>query len=146
MVNDIQRLREETGAGIMDCKRALQDAKGDYDKAFALIRERGLEKANKRADRATGAGLLEAYIHNGRVGVLLDLRSETDFVANSDPFKNLAHELALQISAMAPEDTATLLKSPFIKDPTRTVEEVIKGVIAQVGENIQVSRFTRYEL
>jgi len=146
MVTDIQRLREETGAGVMECKRALQDARGDYKKAVALIRERGLLKADKRRDRATGAGLLEAYIHNGRVGVLLDLRSETDFVAHSDPFRELAHELALQISAMAPENTTALLAAPYIKNASQTVEEVIKGVIAKVGENIRVERFTRYEL
>ncbi len=146
MVNDIQRLREQTGAGIMECKRALQDAGGDYAKAADLIRERGFLKAEKRADRATGAGLLEAYVHNGRVGVLLDLRAETDFVANSEPFRNLAHDIALQISAMDPADVSGLLAQPYVKDAGQTVDQVIKGVIARVGENIQVARFTRYEL
>ncbi len=146
MVADIQRLREETGAGMMDCKRALADAKGDYKKAVELIRERGLLKAQKRADRATGAGLLEAYIHNGRVGVLLDLRAETDFVAHSDPFQELAHELVLQISAMSPASVEELLRGPYIKDETMTVENLIKGVVARVGENVRVERFARYEI
>ena len=146
MVNDIQRLREETGAGVMECKKAFQDADSDYAKAVSFIRERGLLKAEKRAHRATGAGLLEAYVHNGRVGVLVDLRAETDFVANSEPFRNLAHDLTLQISAMNPGDVAELLTQPYIKDASQTVDQVIKGVIAQVGENIRVERFTRYEL
>jgi elongation factor Ts len=146
MVNDIQRLREETGAGVMECKKAFQDAGSNYAKAVSLIRERGLLKAEKRAHRATGAGLLEAYVHNGRVGVLVDLRAETDFVANSEPFRNLAHDLTLQISAMNPGDAAELLKQPYIKDASQTVDQVVKGVIAQVGENIRVERFVRYEL
>jgi elongation factor Ts len=88
MLSDIQKLREETGAGVMECKRALNDAAGDFTKAVELIKERGFAKADTKASRATGAGVLEAYIHNGRVGVLLDLRSETDFAAKSDPFRS----------------------------------------------------------
>lgn len=146
MVNDIQRLREATGAGVMECKKALQDASGDFDRALALIQERGLIKAEKKAARSTGAGLLESYIHNGRVGVLLEVCSETDFVARSEPFKTLAHELAMQIAAMNPENIDALMKQPYIKDEEMTVDSLIKNVIAKVGENIQIARFCRYEL
>lgn len=143
---EIQKLRERTGGGIMECKRALEDAKGDVLAAVKLLEERGMRKAEKKASRATGAGILESYIHNGRVGVLLELRCETDFVVRSDPFKYLAHELAMQIAAMNPADAAELLAQPCIKDPNLTVEAFVKSTIAKVGENIRVERFCRYEL
>lgn len=146
MTRDIQRLREITGAGVMECKKALADTKGDFDKATKLINERGVIKAEKKATRATGAGFLESYIHNGRVGVLLELRCETDFVAHSDPFKELAKNLAMQIAAMNPESVEGLLKQPFIKDESMTIENLIKGVVAKTGENIKIERFCRYEL
>ena len=130
----------------MDCKKALEDAKGDFDAAVKLIQERGLIKAEKKSARATGAGYLESYVHNGRVGVLLEARCETDFVAHSDPFKELVHDLAMQIAAMNPESAEALLKQPYVKDESLTVEQLIKSVIAKVGENIQVERFCRYEL
>jgi len=95
MTTTIQKLREETGAGVMDCKKALDEAKGNFDLAKELIEKGGMAKAEKRAARATGAGILEAYVHNGRIGVLLELRTETDFVAKSEPIKALVHELAL---------------------------------------------------
>ena len=130
----------------MDSKRALQDAAGDFDRAVLLIRERGLIKAEKKADRGTGAGVLESYLHNNCIGVLLELRRETDFVARTDDFKKLAHELAMQIAGMNPPDAAALLSQPYFRDEQTSVEHVIKGVIAKVGENIQVARFCRYEL
>ncbi len=146
MGNNVQRLREATGAGVMECKRALEDAGGDFDQAVKLIGERGLVKAEKKAGRTTGAGLLESYIHNGRVGVLLELRSETDFVAHSEPFRTLAHELAMQIAAMAPAGVPELMAQPYIKDVEKTISILVKGTIAKVGENIRVERFCRYEL
>lgn len=142
----IQKLREETGAGVMDCKRALEEAGGDYNLAKQLIEKQGIAKAAKKAERETGAGLLEAYVHNGRVGVLLELRSETDFVAHSDPVKVLAHNLTLQVAAMAPETVEDLLKQPYVKDEAKTVEEVLKSTIALVGENLKVARFSRYQI
>ncbi|MEK7191997.1 MAG: translation elongation factor Ts [Patescibacteria group bacterium] len=144
--SDVQKLRETTGAGVMDCKKALEETKGDFDSAVNLIRERGLVKAEKKSDRATGAGLLETYVHNGRVGVLLDLRCETDFVARTEDFRELAHNLAMHIAAMNPRDLAELLNQVYIKDPSLTIEKVIKNVIAKVGENIRVERFCRYQL
>lgn len=146
MTNDVQKLRELTGAGVMDCKRALDDAKGDFEKAKKLIEERGVVKAEKKASRATGAGYLESYIHNGRVGVLLEVRCETDFVAHSDPFKQLARELSMQIAAMNPENVETFLKQPYIRDEKMTVDQLVKNTVAKVGENIRVERFCRYEL
>ena len=146
MTSDVQKLREATGAGVMECKRALTEASGDFDAAVRIINERGIVKAEKKANRATGAGLLESFIHNGRVGVLLELRSETDFVARSAPFKELAHELAMQIAAMAPEGIHELLAQPYIKDANMTAGSLIKNVVAKVGENIRVERFCRYEL
>ena len=145
-LSDIQRLRERTGAGVMECKKALEDAKGDFDRAVSLIRERGLLKVEKRSGRETGAGLIESYVHNDRIGVLLDLRAETDFVVRSEPFRRLSHELAMQIAALAPQNLEELLKQPYIKDESRTVEDLIKEVIARVGENIQVNNFSRLEV
>ena len=146
MSGDVKKLREITGAGVMECKKALVDAKGDFDAAVKLIQERGIIKAEKKATRATGAGFLESYIHNGRVGVLLEIRCETDFVAHSDPFKDLARNLSMQIAAMNPENTEGLLKQPYVRDEALTVEQCVKGVIAKVGENIKIERFCRYEL
>ncbi|MDD5430665.1 MAG: translation elongation factor Ts [Candidatus Pacebacteria bacterium] len=143
---DIQKLREMTGAGVMDCMKALKDANGDFDKAQELINERGLIKAEKKSSRTTGAGILESYIHNERVGVLLELRCETDFAAHSDPFKELAHNLVMHIAAMDPENVEALLAQPYVKDESLTVENFIKQTTAKVGENIQVGRFMRYEL
>jgi elongation factor Ts len=146
MSNDIVKLREVTGAGVMDCKRALDDAKGDFDKAVSLINERGLLKAEKKASRTAGAGLLKSYIHNGRVGVLLQIHAETDFVLRSEPFQALAHEVAMHIVAMNPETVEALLAQPFVKNESITVSDLIKGVTAKVGENIKIEKFCRYEI
>lgn len=146
MSNAVIKLREETGAGVMDCKKALEEAGGDFEKAKQLIAEKGVSKAASKSDRATGAGLLETYIHGGRVGVLLELRVETDFVAHSEPVKQLAKDLAMQIAAMSPETVEDLVKQPFVKDPNMTIEALITAAIAKVGENMKVARFTRYQI
>lgn len=143
---DIVKLREQTGAGVMECKRALEEAGGDLDKAADIIQERGLLKAESKKERKTGAGLVYTYVHNDRVGVLMELRAETDFVVRAEPFKTLAHELAMQIAAMAPENVNELLGQPYIKDESTTVGDFIKGTVAKVGENIQVEKFVRYEI
>lgn len=145
-VEIIQKLRDVTGAGVMECKKAFEDAHGDFDRAVLLIRERGLLTVEKRQDRTTGAGLILSYVHNDRIGVLLDLRAETDFVVRSDPFRELARELVMQIAAMKPENVEALMAQPYIKDESTTVADVIKGVIARVGENIRVNTFCRMEL
>jgi len=146
MKEQIQKLREITGAGVMECKRALQEADGDFDKAISIIHEQGLIRAEKKKERTTDAGILESYVHNERVGVLLELRCETDFVGRSKEFKELAHNLAMQIVAMDPINIDDLLKQMYIKDETLTVEDLIKRVIAKLGENIKVERFCRYEI
>jgi elongation factor Ts len=143
---DIKRLRDMTGAGVMEAKKALEEAAGDIDKAVSIIGERGLVRAEKKSDRATGAGALVTYIHNDRIGVLFELRCETDFVARLDEFKTLGHDIAMHIAAMDPADSAELLSQPFVKDASVTIDNLIKGVIAKTGENIQVGRFCRYAL
>lgn len=143
---DVKKLREVTGAGVMECKQALTEAAGDFDRAVAIVHERGLVKAEKKQARNAGAGLLHSYIHNERVGVLLDIRAETDFVVRGEFFRNLAHEVAMQVAAMNPETIEVLLKQPFIKDDSKTIEVLIKDVVARVGENIKIEKFARYEL
>lgn len=142
----IQKLRESSGAGVMACKKALEETGGDFDKAAALIRERNMGKVEQKANRATGAGHLEAYIHNKRVGVLLEVRCESDFVARSEPFKELAHNVAMQIAAMNPAAIEELLAQPFIKNESLSVENLLKDAIARLGENIRIERFCRYEI
>jgi elongation factor Ts len=160
---DVKRLRAETGAGVMDCKRALDESEGDIEKAKVHLRENGIASAEKKSDRATSQGLCDAYIHaGGRIGVLIEVNCETDFVARTDAFKQLVHDLALQIAgtpgtlaitedelpkdAEGPLEETVLFKQPFIKDGSRTIEQLVKEAIAATKENIRVRRFTRYEL
>lgn len=142
----VQKLRLQTGAGMMECKKALTEANGDFDAAVKIVQEKGVTKAEKRADREAGAGLVHSYVHNGRVGVLLELNCETDFVARNDEFQNLAHNLVMQVASMNPQTAEELMSSPYIKDPSITVDGLIKSVIAKIGENIKVGRFIRYEI
>jgi elongation factor Ts len=158
----IKKLREQSGAGIMDCRTALVGCQGDFDKALETLREKGLLKAQKRAERITSQGLIEAYIHTaGRIGAIVEVNCETDFVARTDEFKELAHCLAMQIAAMSPKyileteipegsdvvpNEACLMLQPYIKDPTKTIKDVVAETIAKTGENIKVRRFIRYEL
>lgn len=146
MSNEVVKLREETGAGVMDCKRALDDAGGNFEKAKSLILERGIAKAEKKAERKTGSGILMTYVHNGRIGVLLELRCETDFVAKNEKFVELAHDIAMQIASMGPSSVEELLSQVFIKEPTLTVEALLTKAIATIGENMKIERFCRYEL
>ncbi len=188
----VKQLREQTGAGIMDCKAALTASGGDIDKAIEWLRKKGAASAEKKSGRATNEGVVEAYIHPGsRLGVLIEVNCETDFVAKTEAFKTLARDLAMQVAAANPrvikrEDMpqdvvakemeiyrtqagnenkpanvqeriaqgklekfyqeAVLLEQNFIKDPTRTVAQVITEVIAKIGENITVRRFVRFHL
>lgn len=135
-----------TGAGVMECKRALEEAKGDFDDAKKIIHERGLAKVEKRADREAGAGMIYSYVHNERIGVLVDVRAETDFVVHSDPFKELVREVAMQVAAMGAENVEELLKQPYIKDEKKTVHDIVNEVIAKVGENVKVRAFSRLEI
>ncbi len=146
-IEDIKKLREKTGAGIADSRKALEEAGGDFKKAEELVKSWGIEKAASKADRVAGEGLVETYIHGtGRVGAMIELNCETDFVAKTDEFKNLAHEIAMQVSAMDPKDVDELLKQDYIRDSSKTIEQLVKETIAKVGENIVVKRFMRFEL
>ena len=146
-IEDLKKLREATSAGVADCRQALEDAGGNYEKAKKLLIERGLEKAAKKEGKETSQGVIASYVHaTGKVGVLLELRCETDFVERTDEFKNLAHELTLQIAAMNPRDVKALLASPYIRDAGQTMEQLVKITIAKVGENITIARFTRMQL
>ncbi len=143
---DIVKLREETGAGVMECKRALEEAKGDFAKAVQVIHAAGASRAEKKKERKTGAGLLYSYIHNNRVGVLLEIRCETDFVAKSDPFQDLAKDVAFQIAAMGANDVSELLEQSFIKDESLKISDVVNQTLGKVGENIKIERFARFEI
>lgn len=130
----------------MDCKKALEDAKGDIEEAKKIIHEKGLAKVEKRADREAGAGMIYSYVHNERIGVLVDVRAETDFVVHSDPFEDMVREVAMQVAAMGAENVEALLAQPYIKDEKKTVKDLVNEVIAKVGENIKVRAFSRLEL
>lgn len=145
-IDKIKKLREETGAGIADCKEALKASKGNMEKAKEYIRKKGLDKASKKSDREVKSGIVEVYSHGGKVGVLVEVLCETDFVARTDDFKNLAHELALQVASMNPSSVEDLLKQEYIRDNALTVDELIKTAIGKLGENIQVGRFERIAL
>lgn len=146
-LDTLKKLRAETQAGVSDCRQALEDAKGDYEKAKKLLIARGVEKAAKKEDRETAMGIVESYVHaNGKVGVLVELRCETDFVARNEEFRKLAHEIALQIAAMEPKNVEELLKSPYIRDAKMTIADLVKLTIAKIGENITVAKFTRLQL
>lgn len=143
----IKKLREKTGAGIADCRRALEEAKGDEKKAEELLRSWGIDKAASKADREAGQGLVETYIHGGgKVGAMVEVNCETDFVARTDEFKSLAHEIAMQVSAMNSVDVEELLKQEYIRDSSKTISDLVKEAIAKLGENIVVKRFVRFEL
>ncbi len=143
---EIKRLRELTGVGITDAKAALIEAKGDFDKALASMRAKGLTKAEKRAEREARAGLVGTYSHDGRIGVVVEVNCETDFVAKTDEFKELVKDLCLHIAASEPENEVALLEQPFVKNPDITVGDYIKQHIAKLGENIVVRRLVRMAL
>jgi elongation factor Ts len=145
-IDEIKRLRQLTGVGITDAKKALQEAGGDFDKALEQMRKKGLTKAEKRGEREARSGLIGSYVHDGRIGVLVEVNCETDFVAKTDEFKELVKDLTLHIAASEPKDEAELLKQPFVKDPGKTVGDIVKQANAKLGENIVVRRFSRLAL
>jgi len=162
-VESIKALRAQTGAGIMDCKHALEEANNDVDRAVDILRQQGIAAASKKAYRSVNQGLVESYIHSGgRIGALVEVNCETDFVARTPEFRELAHDLAMQVAAMSPiyvddddvpddraevnPQEACLMQQPFIKDPTRTIEDVVNETIGKLGENVRVRKFTRFSL
>lgn len=143
----LKKLRNETSVSIADCRKALEESNNDYKEALGWLRKNGLEKAAKKSDRETSQGLIESYIHqNGRVGALVEVLCETDFVARTDVFKRLVHEMCMQAAAMNPKDVKALLKQEYIRDGSKTIEDLIKEAIAKLGENIVVKRFQRFEI
>ena len=190
--SEVKELREKTGAGMMDCKKVLTEANGDMEKAIELLREKGLAAAVKKSSRIAAEGIVDSYIHmGGKIGVLLEVNCETDFVAKTDDFKALVKDIAMQIAAANPKylrkedvDTAELekekeilraqalnegkpekivdkmvegriqkyfkevclLEQPFVKDPDKSVQDLVTEKIAKIGENISVRRFVRYEM
>lgn len=146
-IKDVKKLRDETGISVMEVRSALEDANGDYKKALALLKEKAEKIAAKKADRETGQGIIETYVHgNGKIGVMVMLLCETDFVAKTDEFKHLGHEVAMQIAAMDPKDVEELLKQEYIKDPSVTIEKMVKETIQKTGENIVVKKFDRFAI
>ncbi|MBI4193402.1 MAG: translation elongation factor Ts [Candidatus Colwellbacteria bacterium] len=144
--DQVKQLREATGAGVLECRKALLAANGDFERAKELVAAGASARAGKRAEREVKAGVITSYIHNDRIGVLVELNSETDFAARSEPFRKLANELAMQIAAMDSESVEGLLAEPYIRDSAMTVGDLVKNAIALTGENIKVTRFCRYAL
>jgi len=160
--DSIKELREKCGAGVIECRNVLIETGGDIEKALCILKERGFVKAAKKAERVTKQGLVEAYIHaGGRIGAMVELNCETDFVARTPDFKELAHNIAMQVAAMSPTyiteeevpanaevvaETDCLLKQPYIRDPSVPINDIIVALIAKVGENIRVGRIARFEL
>ena len=158
----IKEIRERTGCGMLDCRNALLEAEGNLEGAMGSLRQRGLAAAQKRGNRVAREGIIEAYVHhNGRIGALVELNCESDFVARTDEFKQIGYDLAMQVAATSPQfvteeempvgseldpQEVCLLLQPFVKEPSRTVGEVITEAIARTGENIGVRRFSRFEL
>ena len=191
-VDMIKELREKTGSGMMDCKKALTESGGDMEKAIVWLREKGIASADKKMSRVTAEGIVDAYIHgNGRVGVLIEVNIETDFAAKNEDFRRMVRDIAMQIAAMKPRWVSRsevpadvleqersivrnqalnegkpekivdkivdgrlskfyqdncLLEQAYIKDDSKTIETLVKEMIAQVGENISIRRFVRFEL
>ena len=137
--SDIAKLRSTTGAGMMDCKNALEEANGDQEKAMEILRKKGILKAAKRADKVAAEGVVASYIHGeGKIGVLVELNCETDFVAKTEDFQHLGREIAMQCASMKPENVESLLAQDYLRDSSQTIEKLIKAVSGKTGENIRV--------
>ena len=147
MLEKIRILRRESGASLAEVRSALAESGGDISRAKELLREKLGAIAEKKSHREVRAGVVEAYVHsNGRIGVLMELHCETDFVARNPEFRKLAHDLAMHIAAMAPQDAETLVQQEFIRDPSKKVDEVVRQAIGVFGENIKIGNFVRFEL
>ena len=147
LLTDIKKLRSETGVGIMDARKALEESNGDIKKAGEWIKKNAVAKALKKSDRATGDGAIFAYVHQtGKVAAMVKLGCETDFVARTDDFQKLGKELAMQVASMSPKDVAGLYGQDWIRDNKKSIKQLIDEVIAKVGENIKVLKFGRMEI
>jgi len=144
---DIKALREETGAGMLDCKKALEESAGDMEKAREWVRQRGLARAEKTADRATPEGYIASYVHNnGKIAALVEILCETDYVARNPEFQEMAKHVAMQVASMNPASIEELLAQEFIRNPDTTIEELVKSLSGKIGEKFVVNRFVRYEV
>ncbi len=144
---DIKSLRDITGLSFNEIRKALEEAGGNHAKALELLKSRGAVLAEKKSSRSTGEGIVASYIHSTKkIGVLVELLCETDFVARNPDFGELSHEIALHIAASSPETVEELLAQPFIKDPSITVHNLLTNSIAKIGENIKIARFSRFQI
>ena len=146
-IDQIKALREKCGAGVMECRTALEEVMGNEKKAFEILKKRGVEVAEKKKERETKHGIIEAYTHcGGKVVAVVELLCETDFVARNEEFRALAHELAMQVAAMKPKNTEELLKQEYIRDASKKVEDLLAELIGKIRENIKIGRIARFEL
>lgn len=143
----VKVLREETGVSVMQCKKALEEAGGDMEKAREALKVIAASQAEKKADRTLGGGMIATYIHgNKKMGVLLELSCETDFVAQNEEFVSTGNQLAMHIGAMNPADVTELLEQPFIMNPEMTIKQIIEGLVQKTGERVEIGRFVRYSI
>lgn len=146
-LEQLKKLRNQTQASIADCRRALEESNGDYPKALTWLQKHGIEEAEKKSQRETKGGIIDTYIHHTmRSGATVAIACETDFVARTDEFKKLAHEVAMQVTSTDPQNVDALLAMQWVKDPTKTVLDLIKEHIAKFGENITIKEFKRFEV
>ena len=145
-IKQIKKLRELTGAGVMDAKTALESNDNDFDKAVQYLKAKGIEKAAKKSEREIKAGRIFSYIHGGRVGALVKVGCETDFVAKNAEFEKLGNEVAMQVAAMGVTDIAALLAEPYIRDASKTIEDLVTDTISKIGENITIVEVVRLEI
>ena len=144
--SQVKELREKTGAGMMDCKKVLTETEGDFEKAIELLRERGIAKAAKKSDRIAAEGLVTTYVsEDGKVGAVVEVNAETDFVAKNEEFRSFVADVAKQVALKAPATVEDLLNQPSIAEEGKTVREVLTGKIATIGENMSIRRFERFE-
>jgi len=146
-IEDLKKIREITGVSIDAIREALEEAGGEVEKALGLLKERGALVAAKKAGRQTGEGIISSYIHaNGKVGVMIKLLCETDFVARTEQFKELGHEIAMHIAAMNPVNIEELIAQPYVRNQDQTIDQLMKDYISKLGENIQIGEFCRFEI
>ncbi len=143
----VKQLRDKTGVSVMECKKALVESDGDMDKALAILAARSNASVDKKADRELGAGAVAAYVHSTtQVGAMVLLSSETDFVSKNDEFVTLGKDIAMHAAAMKPADIAELLEQPFIKDPSKTIKDMIAGATQKFGERVEISKFAFFSV
>jgi elongation factor Ts len=146
-VDQIKKLRSKTGISIIECKKAIEETKGDFEKALKILRKKGAEIIEKKKERETKEGLIGIYLHqNGKIGAMVRVSCESDFVAKNEEFQKLCHELAMQVAAMNPENIEELLSQLYIKDIKKTIKDLIEEVVAKIGENIKIEDFKRMEI